>query len=214
MTQHKQYHILIVDDDRKITGMLRRTLVYEGYHVSIARDGDEGLRLAREHHPDLVILDVMLPRLDGLAVCRRLRAVDQLPVLMLTARDEVEDRVHGLDSGADDYLVKPFATAELLARLRALLRRQTAPEAPATLRYADLSLDTATRRAARNGRAIALSTTEYELLALFLRHPDRVLTRDLIMERVWGYDFNGESNVLEVYVRYCAPSSKRRAPRA
>src|SRR5581483_3577025 len=147
-------------------------------------------------------LDVMLPRLDGLEVCRRLRAVDHLPVLMLTARDEVEDRVHGLDSGADDYLVKPFATEELLARLRALLRRQLSTETAPTLSYADLMLDTAARRAARNGRTIALSTTEYELLSLFLRHPDRVLTRDLIMESVWGYDFNGASNVLEVYVRY------------
>jgi two-component system response regulator MprA len=198
----RQYHILVIDDDPTVTRLLRRTLVYEGYAVSVAADGSEGLRLAREGPPDLVILDVMLPLVDGLEVCRRLRAIGELPVLMLTARDEVADRVRGLDSGADDYLVKPFATDELLARLRALLRRRRDAEETPVLRYADLTLDTATRQATRGERTIALSTTEYELLALFLRHPGQVLTRDLLMARVWGDDFPGESNVLEVYVRF------------
>lgn len=145
----------------------------------------------------------MLPGIDGVEVCRRLRASSQIPVLMLTARDEIEDRVQGLDSGADDYLVKPFATAELLARLRALLRRPApTEEAPEIVQYADLTLDMATRQAQRSGRLIELSTTEYELLTLLMRRAGQVVTREQIMERVWGYDFEGESNVLEVYVRY------------
>ncbi|GAC1432021.1 MAG: response regulator transcription factor [Chloroflexota bacterium] len=197
-----QHHVLVVEDDLKIAGMLRRTLAFEGYRVSVASDGHAALRLTAEEGPDIVVLDIMLPGMDGLEVCRRLRRGSALPVLMLTARDTVEDRVQGLDSGADDYLVKPFATDELLARLRALLRRHAAAERPAVLRYADLTLDTGTRQALRGSRPFEVTTTEYDLLGLFLRHPEQVLTRDLIMERVWGYDFAGESNVLEVYVRY------------
>ncbi len=179
------------------------TLTSEGYQVTISHDGPGALRRAGELQPDIVILDVMLPGMDGVEVCRRLRASSQIPVLMLTARDEIEDRVQGLDSGADDYLVKPFATAELLARLRALLRRPApAEEALEIVRYADLTLDMAARQAQRSGRLIELSTTEYELLTLLMRRADQVVTREQIMERVWGYDFEGESNVLEVYVRY------------
>lgn len=198
-----QQHILVVDDDHKITRMLERTLTSEGYRVTISHDGPGALRRAGELQPDIVILDVMLPGMNGVEVCRRLRASSQIPVLMLTARDEIEDRVQGLDSGADDYLVKPFATAELLARLRALLRRPApTEEAPEILRYADLTLDMAARQAQRSGRLIELSTTEYELLTLLMRRAGQVVTREQIMERVWGYDFEGESNVLEVYVRY------------
>lgn len=193
--------ILVIDDDPKITDFLRRALAYEGYRVDTAGDGPGGLLRARDHPPDLVILDVMLPGLDGREVARRLRAGGDTPVLMLTARDEVADRVAGLDAGADDYLVKPFALEELLARIRALLRRRET-DRPEVLRYADLALDTASREATRGHRAIELTTKEYELLALFLRHPRQVLTRDQIMHEVWGLDFDGESNVIEVYVGY------------
>ena len=195
-------HILLVDDDKRITETLRRALAYEGYGVDVALRGDEALDKTIEHPPDLVILDLMMPGMDGLEVCRRLRAAgNQAPILMVTAKDAIADRVKGLDTGADDYLVKPIQLDELLAHVRALLRRRN-PEQTETLRFADLELDTGTRVAHRGGRAIELSTTEYELLALFLRRPRQVLTRDIIMERVWGYDFEGESNVLEVYVGY------------
>jgi two-component system, OmpR family, response regulator MprA len=195
-------HILLVDDDRRIAEALRRPLAYDGYSVDVALRGDEALQKALEHPPDLVILDVMLPGLDGLEVCRRLReAGDQVPIVMLTAKDAIADRVAGLDIGADDYLVKPVDLDELMARVRALLRRRN-PEQREVLRFEDIELDTGTRVAHRGGRAIHLSTTEYELLALFMRRPRQVLTRDLIMERVWGYDFEGESNVLEVYIGY------------
>jgi two-component system response regulator MprA len=191
--------VLVVDDDEKITGFLRRALAYEGYQVEVADGGAAALAQALKSPPDLVVLDVMMPGLDGLEVCRRLRAGGDVPVLMLTARDEIASRVEGLDAGADDYLPKPFALEELLARLRALLRRREAA-APAVLRFADLALDTASRQASRGGRLIELTTKEFELLALFLRHPRRVLTRNAIMEQIWGYDFDGESNVIEVYV--------------
>ncbi len=195
-------HILLVDDDKRITETLRRALAYEGYGVDVALRGDEALGKTIEHPPDLIILDLMLPGMNGLEVCRRLRAAgNQAPILMVTAKDAIADRVKGLDTGADDYLVKPIQLDELLAHVRALLRRRN-PEQTETLRFADLELDTGTRVAHRGGRAIELSTTEYELLALFLRRPRQVLTRDIIMERVWGYDFEGESNVLEVYVGY------------
>lgn len=193
--------ILVVDDDRRITAMLRRTLAYEGYEVDLATDGTKGLLAARDRPPDLVILDVMMPGLDGLEVCRRLRSGGSVPILMLTARDEVPDRVAGLDAGADDYLVKPFALEELTARVRALLRRSDG-SGGTILSFGDLRLDTARREAARGTRSIELTTKEYELLALFLRHPRQVLTRDLILEHVWGYDFGGDANVLEVYVGY------------
>jgi two-component system, OmpR family, response regulator MprA len=195
-------HVLLVDDDRHITDVLRRALAYEGYGVEVALRGDEALRKALEHPPDLVVLDLMLPGIDGLEVCRRLRASgNQVPILMLTAKDSIPDRVAGLDQGADDYLVKPMELEELLARVRALLRRRN-PEQAEVLRFADLELDTGSRMARRGPREFNLSTTEYELLQLFMRRPRQVLTRDIIMDRVWGYDFEGESNVLEVYVGY------------
>ena len=195
-------HILIVDDESRVTSALRRVLAYEGYTVATAADGESALALARTRLPDLVILDIMLPGINGLEVCRRLRAAgDEVAVLMLTARDTVADRVTGLETGADDYLVKPFALEELLARIKALLRRRHPPEVSREiLCFADLELDTATRQAKRSNRTIDLSTTEYELLALFLRNPRIVLTRGVLMDRIWGSDFDGGPNVLEVYI--------------
>ncbi|MDQ2905588.1 MAG: response regulator transcription factor [Chloroflexota bacterium] len=195
-------HILIVDDDSRLVSTLRRTLAYEGYQVSTAQDGASALEFTRTRVPDLVILDVTLPGIDGLQVCQRLRAAgDSVAVLMLTARDAVSDRIAGLETGADDYLVKPFALEELLARIKALLRRYTPGDiSREVLRFEDLELDTATRQARRGSRNIDLSTTEYELLALFLRNPRAVLTRGILMDRVWGQDFEGGPNVLEVYI--------------
>ncbi len=195
-------HILIVDDDTRVTNALRRTLAYEGYSVSVAANGEGALAVARNKPPDLVILDLMLPGIDGFEVCRRLRAAgDGITVLMLTARDAVADRVAGLETGADDYLVKPFALEELLARVKALLRRRNPPDiVREVLHFEDLELDTATRQARRGNRAIELSTTEYELLAMFLRNPRIVLTRNVLMDRIWGNDFEGGPNVLEVYI--------------
>lgn len=193
--------ILIIEDDEGIVRVLRRALSYEGYTVDTALDGETGLNLARDHHPDLVILDLMLPGMDGIEVCQRLRTGGSTPIIMLTAKDAVQDRVQGLDAGADDYMTKPFDLEELLARLRALLRRTQMERAP-VLTFADLSLDTSTRQATRTGRVIALTAKEYDLLELFLRHPRQVLTREMIFDRVWGYDFGGESNVLDVYIRY------------
>jgi len=194
--------ILIVEDDPAILKFLGRSLELEGYEVETAADGRTGLEKVAETAPDLIILDWMLPGMDGLEVCRRLRlAGHQLPILMLTARDALIDRVRGLDEGADDYLTKPFETDELLARMRALLRRAS-PSRPAVYRFADLILDTGTHQARRGDRVIELTNKEYELLELFMRHPRQVLTRDQIYDRVWGYDFGGESNIIEVYVRY------------
>lgn len=193
--------ILIIEDDEAILKFLRRGLAYEGYQVDTAKDGETGLALARDNPPDLVVLDWMLPGLDGLEVCRRLRAGGPVPILMLTAKDNVSDRVLGLDAGADDYMVKPFSLDELLARIRALLRRAQ-PSRPKVMRFQDLSLDTGTRQAARGDRVISLTAKEYELLELFMRHPRQVLTRDMIFDHVWGYDFGGESNIIEVYIRY------------
>jgi two-component system, OmpR family, response regulator MprA len=194
--------ILIVEDDHNIAGMLRRGLIFEGYDADIASTGPEALDRARDRLPDLVILDVMLPGLDGIEVCRRLRAASGVPIIMLTARETVRDRVTGLDAGADDYMIKPFAFEELLARIRALLRRNRPSDTPEVLRFSDLELDTGTRQGRRAGRVIDLTAKEYDLLHLFLRHPRQVLTRDQIFEDVWGYDFGGESNIIEVYVRY------------
>jgi two-component system response regulator MprA len=193
--------VLVIEDEERIRQFLQRGLAYENYRVDVAPDGPTGLTLARENPPDIVILDWMLPGMDGLEVCRRLRAAGPVPILMLTAKDQVSDRVLGLDAGADDYLVKPFAFDELLARMRALLRRTT-PSQPEVLHFADLKLDTGTRQAFRGERAIDLTAKEYELLELFMRHPRQVLTREVIFDRVWGYDFGGESNIIEVYVRY------------
>ncbi|NDJ86071.1 MAG: response regulator transcription factor [Chloroflexi bacterium] len=194
--------ILVIEDETNIAQFLERGLIYEGYRVDVAYDGQSGLSMARDNPPDMVILDWMLPGLDGLEVCRRLRAASEVPILMLTAKDAVTDRVSGLDAGADDYLVKPFSFEELLARVRALLRRSTTTSRPEVLRFADLTLDTGTHRALRGERAIDLTAKEYELLELFMRNPRQVLTRDVIFDRVWGYDFGGESNIIEVYVRY------------
>ena len=195
-------HILVVDDDPRITDLLRRVLAYEGYSTAIAASGTEALNRTLERPPDLIVLDIMLPGLDGLEVAQRLRAAgDQVPILMLTARDMVADRVKGLETGADDYLVKPFAPDELVARVKALLRRSQ-EERQEVLHSADVELDTGTRLAHRGGREIELSPTEYELLALFMRRPRQVLTREIILDRVWGLDFEGSSNVMEVYIGY------------
>ena len=193
--------ILVVDDDPHILSFLKRGLVYEGYTVDTASNGAEALAKARENEPDLVILDIMMPGIDGIEVCKRFRQVSAVPILMLTAKGTVADRVVGLDSGADDYLVKPFAFDELLARMRALLRRRQ-PRDRELLRFNDLSLDTAAREVKRGDEIIELTSQEFDLLELFIRHPRQVLNRDVIYEKVWGYDFGGESNVIEVYVRY------------
>lgn len=194
--------ILVVDDDRKLIDMLRRTLIYEGYNVLTAVDGNEALERFRSQRLDLVVLDWMLPGMAGIDVVRSLRASESTPVLMLTARDAVADRVAGLDSGADDYLVKPFAPSELLARVRALLRRGPAPSSDQSMRYGDLRIDPSTRDVMRGARRISLSPKEFELLILLMRHPRQVLLRDQILEAVWGYDFGGNGNVLEVYIGY------------
>lgn len=196
-------HILVIDDDDKITSMLRRSLAFEGYEVTIANNGAEGLKAYLNREPNLVILDVMMPYIDGVEVCHRIReSGSKVPILMLTAKDEIEDRVKGLDSGADDYLVKPFALEELLARSRALLRRQQDKQQQdsAILSFEDLILDLDAREAIRGGKRIELTAKEYELLLLFMQNPRRVLTRDTLMEKIWGFDFSGESNVLEVYI--------------
>jgi two-component system response regulator MprA len=200
--------ILVVDDDRAVRESLRRSLQFNGYQVELAGDGQQALDAVTAQRPDAMVLDVMMPRLDGLEVCRRLRGTgDDLPILVLTARDAVSDRVSGLDAGADDYLPKPFALEELLARLRALLRRavidDAAANAPsATMRFSDLELDPGTREVRRGERSISLTRTEFSLLELFLAHPKQVLTRGRILEDVWGYDFPTSGNALEVYVGY------------
>jgi two-component system, OmpR family, response regulator MprA len=195
--------VLVVDDERAVRDSLRRALELEGYDVELAADGEEALeRLAQNGEPDAVVLDILMPKMDGLEVCRRLRREGhRLPVLMLTARDEVENRVAGLDAGADDYVTKPFALEELLARLRALLRRTTSGSGE-VLRFADLELDPKTREVRRAGEQIELTRTEFSLLELFLLNPRQVLTRSVIFERVWGYDFGFSSNSLDVYIGY------------
>ncbi|HEU0214256.1 MAG TPA: response regulator transcription factor [Jiangellaceae bacterium] len=195
--------VLVVDDDPAVRESLRRSLAFNGYQVELAADGEQALRAVANSRPDAVVLDVMMPKLDGLATCRALRAAgDDVPVLMLTARDEVADRVAGLDAGADDYLPKPFALEELLARLRALLRRIGAGESGPVLRLADLTLDPASRDVTRGQRPVRLTRTEFALLELLLRNQRRVLPRERILEEVWGYDFPTTANSLEVYVGY------------
>jgi two-component system response regulator MprA len=197
--------LLVVDDERAVRESLRRALELEGYEIDLAADGSEALSALREEQPqpDAVILDVLMPGVDGLEVCRRLRAAgNRVPVLMLTARDEVENRVAGLDAGADDYVTKPFALEELLARVRALLRRTTNGDRGEVLSFADLEVDLGTRDVRRGGRHIELTRTEFALLELFLRNPRQVLTRSIIFERVWGYDFGFASNSLDVYIGY------------
>ena len=194
--------ILVVDDERAVRDSLRRALELEGYEIDLAADGREALARLDETQPDILILDVLMPGVDGLEVCRRLRrAGNRLPVLMLTARDAVENRVAGLDAGADDYVTKPFALEELLARVRALLRRTTNGTGEA-LRFADLELNPGTREVRRGGELIELTRTEFSLLELFLTNPRQVLTRSIIFERVWGYDFGFASNSLDVYIGY------------
>jgi two-component system, OmpR family, response regulator MprA len=195
--------ILVVDDERAVRESLRRALELEGYEIELAEDGAQALeRLEAEPEPDAMVLDVLMPRMDGLEVSRTLRrSGSRLPILMLTARTQVEDRVEGLDAGADDYLTKPFALEELLARVRALLRR-TSDGSGERLEFADLVLDPGTREVTRGGERIELTRTEFSLLELFLLNPRQVLTRSLIFERVWGYDFGFASNSLDVYIGY------------
>jgi two-component system response regulator MprA len=194
--------VLVVDDEPAVRAALRRALALRGYQVELAEHGDEALDAIARRPPDLVVLDIAMPRRDGLAVCRELRSRgDKTPVLMLTARETVSDRVEGLEAGADDYLVKPFALDELIARVRALLRRGGV-EPDGVLAFGDLHLNTATREAFRGGRKLDLTLMEFNLLELFLRNPRQVLTRPLIFERVWGYDLSSSSNALDVYIGY------------
>lgn len=197
--------ILVVDDDRAVRESLRRSLTFNGYTVATAGDGLEALEKITADRPEAVVLDVMMPRLDGLEVCRRLRSTgDDLPILVLTARDSVSERVAGLDAGADDYLPKPFALEELLARLRALMRRATAEPLPDSeaMTFEDLTMDPVTRDVTRGERSISLTRTEFALLEMLMANPRRVLTRSRILEEVWGYDFPTSGNALEVYVGY------------
>ncbi|MBD1907656.1 response regulator transcription factor [Funiculus sociatus GB2-A5] len=195
-------HILLVEDEVKLARFIELELGYEGYQVSVANDGLSGITAARESNPDLLILDWMLPGLSGLEICRRLRTTgNKVPIILLTAKDEVSDRVAGLDAGADDYVVKPFSIEELLARVRAHLRR-TQEENPDILQFEDLSLNRTTREVFRGDRAIELTAKEFDLLQHLLAHPRQVITRDRILEQVWGYDFMGDSNIIEVYIRY------------
>lgn len=195
-------HILLVEDEVKLARFIELELSSEGYRTSVAHDGMTGLTLARESSPELVILDWMLPGLSGVEVCRRLRATgNKVPVILLTAKDEVSDRVAGLDAGADDYVVKPFSIEELLARVRAHLRRTEEIDLD-QLQFEDLSLNRRTREVFRGKRAIDLTAKEFDLLEYLLSHPRQVYTREQILERVWGYDFGGDSNIIEVYVRY------------
>ncbi len=194
--------ILIIEDDPSIGKLLRRALLLEGYEARLVTDGLQGIDAFREENPDLIILDLMLPGLDGIEVCKRIREESSVPILMLTARDTVEDRVLGLDSGADDYVVKPFDIDELLARVRAQLRRSEHHQPKKILEFADLVMDTAARTVYRGGREIELTAREFDLLELFMRHPNQVISRAQIYDEIWDYDFGGESNIIEVYIRY------------
>jgi two-component system, OmpR family, response regulator MprA len=196
--------ILVVDDDRAVRESLRRSLSFNGYSVELAHDGLEALEIISSDRPDALVLDVMMPRLDGLEVCRQLRSTgDDLPILVLTARDSVSERVAGLDAGADDYLPKPFALEELLARMRALLRRTKPEDADSVaMKFSDLALDPVTREVTRGERRISLTRTEFSLLEMLIANPRRVLTRSRILEEVWGFDFPTSGNALEVYVGY------------
>lgn len=220
-----QLKVLVVDDEDNIIELIRLGLRYEGFEVEVASNGEQGLMLAQRINPDLIILDVMMPGINGLEVCRRLRSnptTTDIPVLMLTAKDDVNDRILGLQTGADDYLTKPFDFYELLERIKAILRRQSRAklaqnggEAGQTLTFGDLQMHTSTREVSRRGQLIELTATEYNLLHLFMNHPRQVLDRQTILNRVWGYDFLGETNIIEVYVRYLrekiedSPSSPR-----
>ena len=194
--------ILVVDDDPQIRDTLKRHLAYEGYQVSLAGDSRETFSQVAGSRPDLVVLDWMLPGMDGIEICRRLRQADDFPILMLTAKGTLEDKVDGLDSGADDYLVKPFQPEELLARVRALLRRRAPSSQSAVIRFGVLTLDASARQVWVGDKPVDLSSKEFDMLELLMRHTNQVLTRDTFYDRVWGYDFSGESNILEVYIRY------------
>ena len=193
--------VLVIDDDPTVTSVLKRGLAYEGFAVDVAATGAQGLTIARDHKPDLVILDLMLPGFDGYEVLRRLRSADEaVPVLILSARDDPTDQVKGLGAGADDYVVKPFTFSVLAARVKALLRRRES-ERPAVLLFDSLTLDTGSRQARRGDREIEFTSTEYEVLRQFMLHPRRVLPKHFLMDRIWGYDVEGSSNILEVYVK-------------
>jgi DNA-binding response OmpR family regulator len=194
--------VLIIEDEPQIADLLRRALIYEGYVVEVALDGEAGLLAARDRPPDVVLLDLMLPGIDGLTVCRRLRAGSNVPIMILTAKEAVSDRVAGLNAGADDYLAKPFNFEELLARVRALLRRRQPAASQEALHFADLTVDPNTHEVVRSDKRILLTAREFELLALFMQHPKQVITRNIIYDRIWGYDFGGDSNIIEVYIRY------------
>ena len=195
-------HILVVEDEAKLAQFIKLELEFENYEVTVAIDGFSGLSAAREIRPDLILLDWMLPGISGPEICRRLRQTgDKVPIVLLTAKDEVNDRVAGLDAGADDYVIKPFSIEELLARVRAGLRRDRLEDGD-LLRFSDLTLNRSTREVFRGQRAIELTAKEFDLLEYLIAHPRQVLTRDRILERVWGYDFMGDSNIIEVYVRY------------
>ena len=195
-------HILLIEDEVKLARFVEIELTYEGYRVTVKNDGLEGLTAARELHPDIILLDWGLPGLTGVEICRRLRSTgDKVPIILLTAKEEISDRVAGLDAGADDYVVKPFSIEELLARVRAHLRRTQEPN-PDLLQFADLSLNRSTREVMRGDRSIELTAKEFDLLEYLLAHPRQVLTREQILEKVWGYDFMGDSNIIEVYIRY------------
>lgn len=195
-------YILVVEDEAKLAQFIELELKYEGYQIQVVHDGLSALTVARESHPDLILLDWMLPGLSGLEICKRLRQTgSKVPIVLLTAKDDISDRVAGLDAGADDYIVKPFSLEELLARVRAHLRRNQ-DENPNLLQFEDLRLDRSTREVYRGNRLIELTAKEYDLLEYLLSHPRQVLTRDQILERVWGYDFMGDSNIIEVYIRY------------
>jgi len=203
MTDMNGAKVLVAEDDRSVRQSLQRALRYEGYDVSLAVDGAEALEAVKDERPDALILDIMMPHVDGLSVCRRIRAKsDDLPILMLTAKHEISDRVAGLDAGADDYLVKPFALEELLARLRALLRRTAPEDLGGLLTFADLSLDPQTRQVTRSASLIELTKTEFDLLELLMLNTGIVLTREVIYDRIWGYDFGTSSNSLDVYIGY------------
>ncbi|HEY0070773.1 MAG TPA: response regulator transcription factor [Chloroflexia bacterium] len=199
--RERPVRVLVVDDEELIVEMLTMGLNYEGFEVSVARTGFEALEQARAAKPDIVVLDVMLPGIDGVEVCRRLRSNSDVGILMLTAKGEVEDRVVGLDSGADDYLVKPFTFRELLARVGAILRRKGVNLQQA-LRVGDLVLDRQTRRVTRGERAVELTPREFDMLELFLSHPRQVFSREVILNRVWGYDYYGDTNVIDVHIRH------------
>ncbi len=195
-------HILVVEDEAKLAQFVELELKYEGYEVTIANDGLSGLTKARDNNYDLILLDWMLPGISGLEICKRLRQTgSKIPIILLTAKDDISDRVAGLDAGADDYIVKPFSLEELLARVRASLRRNQ-EEDPELLQFLDLSLNRSTRQVFRGNRLIELTAKEFDLLEYLMSHPRQVLSRDQILERVWGYDFMGDSNIIEVYVRY------------